>query len=223
MYNSDIDQNIEALKRTMIDLLKETLEFETGESLGITNNKIKYKNYLIDNPIVFYEDNEDDQDGNGDFIKGSKFVDYMGPIDGSIGSKEFPQGKGKCLDPKGQYYPFYTFGFGASPKSRPTKAFSIRSGVDCCKLAINTVLSYLNQGCKTIGDVICKYHTGIATYDEFLKYYNARAGIRDIADGRFVSSTEMISRQNYYQQHLVDYTHMSGRIPTKAMFVWHSS
>lgn len=142
----------------------------------------------------------------------SNFVDYKGPADGSIGSKDFPQGKGKAIDPQGIYWPFRTFGFGASPTKRPEKAHKQRSGVECCKLAINTILGYLNKGCKTIGDVIVMYHAGFSTYEAFLDYAS-KNNYKDIADGRTVTGQEMIQRQNYYQQHLVDYVHMSNKTP----------
>lgn len=203
---NNIDEAFETLRKMSIELYKSTLEF-LGEDFGPTNNEIVYRNYLANSPIFF----DDGEYENGD--DNSEFIDYNGPVDGSIGSSSFPQGKGKCLDPYGRYWPFYTFGIGASPKKRPDKAQPQRSGVDCCKLIINKVLDYMNKGCKTIGDVICMYHTGMPTYQEFIKYYNSRAGINDIADGRFVSSAEMIHRQNYYQKHLVEYVHMSNTTP----------
>lgn len=146
-------------------------------------------------------------------VSKGNFKDYDGPVDGSIGYAGIPQGKGKTMAPNEMYWPFYVFGFGASPKARPEKAFAQRTGVECCKLAINTVLGYLDRGCKTIGDVVCKYHTGVSTYDKFIEHYSSIAGINDIADGRFVSSEEMIERQNRYQQHLVKYVHMSNKTP----------
>lgn len=205
------------LNNAIVNIYKLVIE-EEGYDLGNTNNDINYINYLPDNPLDFSDiqlEGDDSQTGpNGGGTFGtSPFIDYNGPADGSIGSKVFPQGKGKALDPKGIYWPFYIFGFGASPKTKPDKAKSKRSAIDCCKLAVETVMDYLNKGCKTIGDVICMYHAGMPTYDKFLQYYHSRAGINDIADGRFVSSQEMIQRQNYYQQHLVDYTHMSNRTP----------
>lgn len=151
-----------------------------------------------------------DTDGDG-------FIDYNGPVDGSIGSKEFPQGKGKAIDPQGIYWPFRTFGIGASPTKRPGQAYSQRSGVECCKLAINLVLGYANKGCRTIGDVIVMYHAGFPTYGEFLDYAR-KHDYSDIADGRTVTGSEMIHRQNYYQQHLVDYVHMSNKTPLQKSY-----
>lgn len=211
------DNSVEILAKLRLDLLKECLEM-TGVDFGKTNNKIEYRNYLINNPpfmipTEFGGGDEYSIGGGFGSFGSSKFVDYKGPTDGSIGSRSFPQGKGKCIDPKGLYWPFYTFGFGASPKAKPGSAKPQRTGVECCKLAINTILGYLSQGCRTIGDVICMYHTGTPTYEKFLQYYSSRAGINDIADGRFVSSQEMIQRQNAYQQHLVDYVHMSNKTP----------
>ena len=145
-------------------------------------------------------------------LNSSNFVDYTGPADGSIGSKDFPQGKGKAMDPNGIYWPFRTFGFGASPTKRPEKAHKQRTGVECCKLAVDTILGYLNKGCKTIGDVIVMYHAGFSTYEKFYDYAT-KNNYKDIADGRTVTGQEMINRQNYYQQHLVDYVHMSNKTP----------
>lgn len=145
-------------------------------------------------------------------LNSSNFVDYTGPADGSIGSKDFPQGKGKAMDPNGIYWPFRTFGFGASPTKRPEKAHKQRTGVECCKLAVDTILGYLNKGCKTIGDVIVMYHAGFPTYEKFYDYAT-KNNYKDIADGRTVTGQEMINRQNYYQQHLVDYVHMSNKTP----------
>lgn len=142
----------------------------------------------------------------------SNFVDYKGPADGSIGSKDFPQGKGKAMDPQGIYWPFRTFGFGTSPTKRPESAHKQRTGVECCKLAINTILGYLNKGCKTIGDVIVMYHGGFSTYEAFFDYAS-KHNYSDKADGRTVTGQEMIQRQNNYQQHLVDYVHMSNKTP----------
>lgn len=213
---------MEELNRAIVNIYKVCIE-ETGYDMGVTENFIEYHNYLINTPLSI----NGNSGGNilldgGEGIpynnvsmpwQNSKFIDYKGPADGSIGSSAFPQGKGKGMDPNGIYWPFYVFGFGASPKKRPNAAKPQRSGIECCKLAINTILGYINSGCKTIGDVICKYHTGQSTYEKFLDYYSKRAGINDVADGRFVSSAEMIQRQNYYQQHLVDYTHMSNKTP----------
>ncbi len=211
---------IEELSHSIINVYKMVIE-EMGYDFGDTNNEIEYRNYLAGDPIYFYAKNDGelgDDNTMGAFDKGSNFVDYNGPADGSIGSKAFPQGKGKSLDPNGQYWPFYTFGFGSSPKKRPTAAKAMRSGVDCCKLAVDTIMGYKDKGCKTIGDVICMYHAGMPTYQKFLQHYNSIPGIRDIADGRFVSSAEMIQRQNYYQQHLVDYVHMSNTTPLERSY-----
>lgn len=204
----EYDNIIELIPKIRLDIVKEIYE-SIGYSFGKTNNQCNYKNYLINNPEIF--GNSFSSDSAIDSSSG--FVDYKGPKDGSIGSKEFPQGKGKGLDPYGQYWPFYTFGFGASPKKRPDAAKPMRSGVDCCKLAVETIMGYKNKGCKTIGDVICMYHAGMPTYTSFIKHYSSIKGINDIADGRFVSSAEMIKRQNYYQQHLVDYVHMPNTTP----------
>lgn len=210
---------IKHLSHAIVDIYKLCVE-EMGYDFDATNNKIEYRNYLVDDPIRTYNNSYDPLTDNPDnaysFIA-SKFVDYNGAPDGSIGSKDFPQGKGKCISPDEQYWPFYTFGFGASPKTKSDKAHSKRSGVECCKLAINTIMNYLNKGCKTIGDVICMYHAGVSTYDEFIKYASTH-NYKDIADGRTVSGTEMINRQNYYQQHLVDYTHMSNKTPLERSY-----
>lgn len=208
------DTAIKQINHIKVNLLKECYEY-LGIDFGETKNEIVYHNYLADDPITINTNDGTYENGdNGSpFMLNSKFVDYQGPADGSIGSRAFPQGKGKSLNPRANYWPFYVFGFGASPAKRPDKAYSIRSAIECCKLAANTVLGYLNKGCKTIGDAICMYHTGTPTYKQFLRYYNSVSGINDIADGRFVSSTEMIQRQNYYQQHLVDYVHMSNQTP----------
>lgn len=214
---------IENIGKFKYNILSEILESSGAMNLAM-NNHIEYENLFtrddssVSQSIVsmglFWTDSGDAYYENSEALLGSgKFVDYKGPADGSIGSKDFPQGKGKCIAPFEQYWPFYTFGFGASPRKRPTAAFSKRSGVDCCKLAIDTIMGYLKKGCKTIGDVICMYHAGMPTYDKFLQYYTSRKGINDIADGRYVSSEEMIKRQNYYQQHLVDYVHMSNKTP----------
>ena len=196
------------------------LAFEDmGYDLGYSKNDIEYRNYYAaDDSIqsILINNVTDGGDFSGltlEDLEMSAFIDYTGKIDGSIGSTDFPQGKGKSLDPYGQYWPFYVFGFGASPKKRPEHAFAKRSGVECCKLAINTIMNYLNKGCKTIGDVICMYHAGVPTYNAFIKHYSSIDGINDIADGRFVSSSEMIKRQNYYQRHLVDYVHMPNTTP----------
>ena len=200
---------VKELSHAIINIYKTCIE-EMGYDMENTNNVIEYHNYLINTPLSIGNGSL----GNlGDLDLSSGFVDYTGPADGSIGSSAFPQGKGKGMDPKGIYWPFYVFGFGASPKKRPGAATPQRSGVECCKLAINTILGYVKSGCRTIGDVICKYHTGQPTYEKFIEYYSQRAGINDVADKRFVSSAEMIQRQNYYQQHLVDYTHMSNKTP----------
>lgn len=213
-------QNFGFLKYSIVSYALDFCNYNSPLKSDIAyQNELTQDDSSISESIVetglFWFDCQNDYFDNGDVIfgAGSKFVDYTGPKDGTIGSRDFPQGKGKCIDPNGMYWPFYTFGFGASPKKRPDKAHSQRTGVECCKLAINTVLGYLNKGCKTIGDIICMYHAGMPTYDQFLKYYNSRPGINDIADGRFVSSAEMIARQNYYQQHLVDYCHMSNKTP----------
>ena len=220
MTQNIYDTVIRELWQTTLNLYKDAYE-SFGEDLGETENKMDYYNYLKSDPIELgipgsetdYDYGNDVYDSKGNLVQSSPFVDYAGPIDGSIGSKAFPQGKGKCIDPKGIYWPFYTFGFGASPRKRPNAAHHQRTGIECCKLAVETILGYLNKGCRTIGDVICKYHTGRSTYEEFLRYYNSIPGIQDIADRRFVSSQEMIVRQNRYQQHLVDYVHMSNKTP----------
>ena len=191
----------------MLEALNETAEDKKKEAQ-------EYKASHPEETLTFTQVDRNIAASTGSItIQQSEFVDYNGPADGTIGSKAFPQGKGKAMLPRGTYYPFYTFGIGASPKARPEKAYAQRSGVECCKLIINVISDYPKYGCKTIGDIICRYHTGRPTYEEFLKYYGARAGINDIADGRFVSSQEMVVRQNRYQQHLVDYVHMSNKTP----------
>ena len=210
---AEIDESkafINELLDARVNLMKTLIEV-VGEDLGDTDCEAAYHNYMDQGFMM--NGNGGGIQFNGFDMQSSGFVDYNGPADGSIGSSSFPQGKGKGMDPNGIYWPFYVFGFGASPKKRPGAATPQRSGVECCKLAINTILGYVKSGCRTIGDVICKYHTGQPTYEKFIEYYSQRAGINDIADKRFVSSAEMIQRQNYYQQHLVDYTHMSNKTP----------
>lgn len=225
LNNQDIENELDEteilffeLNNAISNIYKLALE-DMGYDLGYSKNNIEYRNYYAADesvqPILI-----DNMNDGGDFsnmsledLEMSPFINYTGEMDGSIGSKDFPQGKGKAMDPHGLYWPFKTFGFGASPSKRPERAFSKRSGVDCCKLAVNTIMNYLNKGCKTIGDVICMYHAGMPTYTSFIKHYSSIKGINDIADGRFVSSAEMIKRQNYYQQHLVDYVHMPNTTP----------
>ena len=147
----------------------------------------------------------------------TQLKDYDGPVDGKIGYKLFPQGGGKSkISPTEEYYPFYVFGIGGSPKSKKpgAKVYPKMSGVECCKLIIKLITeNYTKAGCKTIGDIICRYNTGQKTFDNFLKYYSERDCIHDVADGRVVCSTEMIERQLYYQDHLVNYCHMSRNTP----------
>lgn len=212
MTENIYDTIISELWKTTLNLYKETYE-SFGFDLGKTDNEIDYYNFLKSDPLEFIS-----QSDPSTFKGKMVFTDYKGPKDGSIGSTDFPQGKGKAMDPNGQYWPFYVFGFGKSPAANPTGAFSKRSGVECCKLAIDTVLGYLKKGCKTIGDVICMYHGGMPSYDNFIKYYSSVKGVKDMADGRFVSSQEMIQRQNYYQQHLVDYVHMSNKTPLERKY-----
>jgi len=50
--NDDIDNAIETLRKIQVDLLKESLEY-FGIDFGITNNQIDYRNYLVDNPLIF--------------------------------------------------------------------------------------------------------------------------------------------------------------------------
>ena len=217
MLDNNLDTSevyIKELSKMIVNLYKLCFE-EMGYDLGDTNNDVEYHNYLWGDPIHLYsgKDASDyDHDPTGLLFMGSGFKDYDGPTDGSIGSPEFPQGKGKTMDPNGQYWPFYTFGFGASPKARPNQAYSMRSGVDCCKLAVETLMGYVDKGCKTVGDAIVMYHTGHSTYEKFYQYAITH-NYKDIADGRTVTGNEMIQRQNYYQRHLVNYIHMSRKTP----------
>ena len=142
----------------------------------------------------------------------TQLKDYDGPVDGKIGYSEFKQGGGAKVSPTGKYRPFYVFGIGGSPNvSNPgAKVYPEMTGVECCKEIINIITnSYMKAGCKTIGDVICRYHTGQKTFEDFLKHYTENKCIKDVADKRVVCSTEMIERQIKYQEHLVKYCHMS--------------
>ena len=75
---NNIDEAIETLRKFSVNLYKSTLEF-LGEDLGPTNNKIEYRNYLIDNPIQF------GNPGGFSFVNGN--------FEGAGGGKEeVPQG-----------------------------------------------------------------------------------------------------------------------------------
>ena len=205
---------MEELNRAIVNIYKVCIE-ETGYDMGVTENFIEYHNYLINRPLSIIGGNTGENLGDEYNISGgSKFIDYKGPADGSIGSSAFPQGKGKGMDPNGIYWPFHVFGFGASPKKRPGAAYSQRSGVECCKLAINTIFGYLKSGCRTIGDVIAMYHGGCTSYEKFLQYYNKNGGTYDIVDSKtWRTAQDMITRQNYYRQNAVNYTHLSIDTP----------
>ena len=50
---NNIDEAFESLRKLQVDLLKESLEY-LGIDFGVTKNNIDYRNYLAENPIVFY-------------------------------------------------------------------------------------------------------------------------------------------------------------------------
>jgi len=68
---------------------------------------------------------------------------YTGPRDGKMGSKAFPLGKGREMNPDGNYTVFHTFGYGTDKRTK-------RSGVDCSKKVINTLIGYMDKGCNTL-------------------------------------------------------------------------
>jgi len=51
--DNKLDEAIESLRKLQVDLLKESIEY-LGIDFGETNNNIEYRNYLAENPIVFY-------------------------------------------------------------------------------------------------------------------------------------------------------------------------
>ena len=70
---------VKELSHTIINLYKLAIE-DMGYDMGDTNNEIEYRNYLSNNPIYFYKDDESTIE-NGDTIDSSiDFSNYTGGI-----------------------------------------------------------------------------------------------------------------------------------------------
>ena len=127
-------------------------------------------------------------------------VQYSG--DGKMGSKAFPLGGGKKLDPNGNYTLFHTFGYGTDKRTK-------HSGVECSKKVINTLIGYMDKGCNTLQDLIMMYHLGMrGSWDQVKSQIRAKGGLRDQGSGRWISANEWIKMQEAYQKQCADYMHM---------------
>lgn len=71
----NIDEALESLRRLSVDLLKESFEY-FGYDMGPTKNEIDYYNYLVDDPIIFLDDD----------LMGSGFDDGTGGLRSQITS-----------------------------------------------------------------------------------------------------------------------------------------
>ena len=142
---------------------------------------------------------------------------YTGPIDGKMGSKAFPLGGGKTkMNPNGSYTLFHTFGYGTDKRTK-------RSGVDCSKKVINTLIGYMNKGCNTLQDLIMMYHLGMkGTWNQVKSQIKQKGGLRDQGSGKWISADEWIQRPEAYQKQCADYMHMpmNTRVSKSSRFLY---
>lgn len=141
---------------------------------------------------------------------------YTGPRDGKMGSKAFPLGKGKKMNPDGNYTVFHTFGYGTDKRTK-------RSGIDCSKKVINTLIGYMDKGCNTLQDLIMMYHLGMkGSWSDAKAKIRQRGGFRDQGSGRWISADEWIQRQEAYQKQCSDYMHMpiDTRVSKSSSFLY---
>ena len=141
---------------------------------------------------------------------------YTGPRDGKMGSKAFPLGKGREMNPDGNYTVFHTFGYGTDKRTK-------RSGVDCSKKVINTLIGYMDKGCNTLQDLIMMYHLGMkGSWNQAKAEIRKKGGFRDQGSGRWISANEWIQRQEAYQKQCADYMHMpiNTRVSKSSSFLY---
>ena len=108
MENQYIDDAIESLKLSMLNLLKESLE-GTGIDFGETKNDIEYKNYLADKPIVFNKGKGNytlsDFEGAGagkltipnDFYSDQVLYSFLSNAEGNVGLQWVTSFKGDSI------------------------------------------------------------------------------------------------------------------------------
>ena len=201
------DSLMKALDYVKVEILKELMEYFAIE-FGDTKNKIDYN--INAKEEDFKDFNIYNSIGNLDSIFG-EISDYKGEFDGKIGSTTFKQGGGKkVLLPYNMYDLFHTFGYGTNRSKKFT-------GVECCKIVINRLMKYIDNGCSTLQNMIMMYHLGYGgTWEEAKRDIIRKKGLVDQGTKRFIPAAEWIKMQESYQMQCSHYMHMPlSTKPTK--------